>query len=109
LLAESGTVVSQPDASAPRWLDLPDCLVVVGADAVGVDRFINCTGTRSLAELARVRGVPVILIADSGKDVPSGTVDELLGDGTVHQDGTGREWPLFEAVPMDLVTARIAD
>lgn len=101
--------ISQPDATAPRWLDVPDVLVVVGADAVGSDRFVNCVGSRMLLELASARGVPVILVADRAKDVPEETIDAIVGGLPPHRDDFGREWPLFEAVQMSLVTARITD
>lgn len=101
--------VSQPDAAALRWLEQPEALVAVGADAVGPDRFINCVGTGMLLELARNRGVPSILVADRGKDVSEAGIDEMEGRAPPHRDETGREWPLFETIARNLVTARISD
>jgi len=109
LLAENGTVVSQPDAAAPRWLDEPRTLVAVGADAVGPDRFVNCVGTKMLLELANARNLPAILVADRGKDVSEQKLESIAEALPMHRDGPGREWPLFEVVSMDLVTARILD
>jgi len=109
VLAEYGTVVSQPDAAVLHWLEVPGSLVVVGADAVGEDRFVNCIGTRMLVELARARGVPVLLIADRGKDVSEEKLESIAEALPMHWAGPGREWTLFEVVPMDLVTARILD
>ena len=108
-LARSGTAVSQPDAAAPHWLDLPGCLVVVGADAVAPAEFLNCIGTRALLELATARKVPVLLVADRGKDVPEEALMALTEVIPRHREGSVREWPIFEVVPMDLVTARISD
>ena len=101
--------LSQPDAAAPRWLDEPGTLVAVGADAVGTERFVNCLGTRALLELAAARGVTTILVADQGKNVTEEAIDAMAAEFPAHRDGPGREWPLFEVVPMDLVTARILD
>jgi translation initiation factor 2B subunit (eIF-2B alpha/beta/delta family) len=104
-----GGAVSQPDAAAPRWLDEPRTLVAVGADAVGPDRFVNCIGTRALLELAVARRVTTILVADRGKDVSEEAIDAIVAAVPLHREGPEREWPLFEVVPMDLVTARITD
>jgi hypothetical protein len=108
-LIAHGEAVSQPDASAPRWLDPAISLVVVGADAVGCERFVNCVGTSALLELAAVRGVSVVLVADRGKNVSESTLERMVADAPLHRDETGREWPVFEMVPMDLVTTRISD
>ncbi len=101
--------LSQPDAAAPRWLDQPRTLVAVGADAVGTERFVNCLGTRALLELAAVRGVTTILVADQGKNVTEEAIDAMAADFPVHREGPGREWPLFEPIPLALVTARVSD
>ena len=108
-LGRHGGAVSQPDAAAPRWLDEPRTLVAIGADAVGPDRFVNCIGTKMLLELANARNVPAILVADRGKDVSEEKLESIAEALPMHRDGPGREWPLFEVVPMDLVTARILD
>ncbi len=108
-LGRHGGVESQPDAAAPGWLDQPLTLVAVGADAVGPDRFVNCIGTRALLELAAARGVTSILVADQGKNVTEEAIDAMAAESPVHRDGPGREWALFEVVPMALVTARIVD
>ncbi len=108
-LGRHGPALSQPDAAAPRWLDLPDTLVAVGADAVGPDRFVNCLGTRMLLELANPRNVPAILVADRGKDVSEEKLESIAEALPLHRDGPGREWALFEVVPMHLVAARILD
>lgn len=109
MLHRDGGAVSQPDAAAPRWLDLQDTLVAVGADAVAPSRFINCIGTLMLLELAAARNIPVILLADSGKDVSEAGLDAIVQTLPRHREGPAREWPLFEDVPMAFVTARISD
>jgi len=108
-LGSRGPAVSQPDAAAPRWLDLSETLVAVGADAVGCDRFVNCVGTRMLLELASTRHVPAILIADRGKNVSEKNLESIAGALPMHRDGPGREWPLFETIPLSLVTERLSD
>jgi translation initiation factor 2B subunit (eIF-2B alpha/beta/delta family) len=108
-LAAGGVALSQPDATAHRWLTEASVTVVVGADAVGGDRFVNCVGTAGLLTVAAALGVPRVLVADTGKDLPAADLDDLLRHLPLHRDNRGREWPLFEAVPMALVTARISE
>ena len=61
-----------------------------------------------LLELASVRSVPVVAVADSGKDLSDGELDELiLAVPEVVEPGAGRCWPLFEAVSAGLVSARV--
>ena len=58
------------------------------------------SGTRNLLELAAVRAIPVIVVADSGKDLPDDEIDEMLAASPeVIEEGTGRRWPIFEAAP----------
>ena len=109
VLGRYGCVLSQPDAAAPRWLDEPRTLVAVGADAVGTERFVNCLGTRALLELAVARGVTTILVADRGKNVTEEAIDAMATNFPLHREGPEREWPLFETIPMALVTERVSD
>jgi len=109
LLGRCGVALSQPDATAPRWLDEPRTLVAVGADAVGPERFVNCLGTRALLELAAARGVTSILVADRGKNVMEEAIDTMVTNFRVHRESPEREWPLFETIPMALLTQRISD
>jgi hypothetical protein len=54
--------------------------------------------------------VPVIVVADSGKDLPEDELDEVLAALPSAGDGRlGRCWPLFEAVALELVAERIAE
>ena len=109
LLARNGPARSQPDAAVLRWLDLGKTVVVVGADAVGPGRFVNCVGTGALVELASVREVPVVVVADSGKDVSETVFVEIVASLRQFRCEAGREWPLFEEISMVLVAARISD
>ncbi len=93
----------------PAWLDMAEVVVLVGADAVGGRRFVNSAGTKDLLELARSGRCEAVLVADSGKDVGEDEVDEILGLSPLHREGPGREWPIFEAVPLDLITARVTE
>ncbi len=83
-------------------------VVLVGADAVGRRRFVNSAGTGNLLALARANGRwRAVLVADTGKDVGEEMVDEIVSLSPLHRESPDREWPIFEAVPLDLVTARV--
>ena len=103
-------VCSQPDSNMPGWLTDSKTRVLVGADAVSPERFVNVSGTAALLELAVSRSIPVLVVADSGKNLPDDEIDELLASGPeVVDEGTGRRRPLFEAIPIDLVSTRISE
>ncbi len=108
-LAAGGIAVSQPDATAYRWLSEPSVTVLVGADAVGDLRFVNCVGTAGVLTVAAALGVPRVLVADTGKDLPEDELDDLARHAPLHRDEQGREWPLFETIPIALVTARVSE
>jgi translation initiation factor 2B subunit (eIF-2B alpha/beta/delta family) len=108
-LAASGPTLSQPDATAPRWLEGDGVVVAVGADAVSERRLLNCTGTAALLELAAVRGLPRLLVADTGKDVSDDVLGDMAAAAPRHRDPAGREWPIFETAPLHLITARISE
>jgi len=108
-LRASGPVVSRPDSAANRALEKPLAVVVVGADAVGKQRFVNSAGTGDLLQAARCACVATVLVADSGKDIPEDVVDEITRLSPLHREGPGHEWPIFEAVALDLVTTRITE
>jgi len=80
-------------------------VVLVGADAVGPRRFINAAGTTMLLELAAARGVERVLAADSGKDVSEDILDDIVDS----LQASDLEWPVFEAIPMNLVSKRVTD
>jgi len=103
-------VQSQPDSTMAGWFAGEDVRVVVGADAVSPKRVVNVGGTRNLFELAAARAIPVIVIADSGKDLPDDEIDEVLAESPeMIEEGTRRRWPIFEAAPLELVTNRIRE
>ena len=103
-------VYSQPDSIMPGWLAGSKIRVLIGADAVSPERLVNVSGTAALLELAVSRSVPVFVVADSGKDLPDDEINELLASGPeVVDEGTGRRWPLFEAIHFDLVSTRISE
>ncbi len=108
-LARSGTAISRPDAAAPEWLDRDAVVVLVGADAVGQTRFVNATGTAALLGAARARDVETVLVADTGKVLEEGMVDEIVARSPHHREAPDREWPIFEAVPLELVTIRVTE
>jgi len=108
-LSGSGEAVSRPDATAPSYLDGSGVVVLVGADAVGPRRFINSAGTTMLLELATARGLQRVLAADSGKDVSEQVLDEIADVLPRHSDSPDREWPVFETIPMNLVSERITE
>ena len=108
-LSAFGRAILRPDAAAPETLNTADVVVVVGADAVGSRRFVNSAGTRDLLEQARLRCVKTVLVADSGKNVEEEVVGEMIHRSPVHHEADGREWPVFEAIPLELITTRITE
>ena len=82
------------DADAVRQVG-PAGAVLVGADAIGTDSFVNKVGTLALAEAARETNTPFFVVAESFKWVP-------LADPLVVE-------PTFEAVPNALVGEFLAD
>jgi translation initiation factor 2B subunit (eIF-2B alpha/beta/delta family) len=92
-------------ATASSCLDASAVVVLVGADAVGPRRFVNAAGTTMLMELAAARGVERVLAADSGKDVSEDILDDIVGS----LQAPDQEWPVFEAIPMSLVSERVTE
>ena len=107
-LATSGPAVSRPDSEGPKSLH-QDVVVLGGADAVGRVRFINSTGTGDLLEAARSAAVEAVIVADSGKDVSEDDVDDIIRLSPRHRVEPDREWPIFEAISLGLVTARVSE
>jgi len=103
-------VRSQPDAAMPSWIGGGGVVVLIGADAVSPQRIVNVVGTASLLAHAAAGSTPVVVVADSGKDLPDDEIDELLGAvPEASEAGPGRRWPLFEAVSAGLVSRRIRE
>ena len=87
------------------WAWLPDieapaacakvAAVIVGADAIGPDAFVNKVGTGRLARAARCHATPFFVIAESFKRLPPGLEATAVG--------------FFESTPNELVTAFLMD
>jgi translation initiation factor 2B subunit (eIF-2B alpha/beta/delta family) len=92
-------------ATAPSCLDASAVVVLVGADAVGPRRFINAAGTTTLMELAAARGLERVVVADTGKNVSEDILDDIV-DSLQAPD---QERPVFEAIPMSLVSQRVTE
>jgi translation initiation factor 2B subunit (eIF-2B alpha/beta/delta family) len=90
--------------------------VVVGADAISADRWINKIGTFGLAAAAASSGVAVYVIASRDKFVPRALephirlplnpADEIWPDGPLE---IHRRNIYFEATPSDLATLYLSD
>jgi translation initiation factor 2B subunit (eIF-2B alpha/beta/delta family) len=90
--------------------------LVVGADAITPDWFLNKVGSLALATAASLNGVPVFVLATRDKFLPP-----PLFAGLPVADGDAREvWadapgsvtvrnPYFERVPLHLVTGVVTD
>jgi translation initiation factor 2B subunit (eIF-2B alpha/beta/delta family) len=90
--------------------------VVVGADAVGPEFFLNKSGTRLLAAAAMLQGVPCYVLAGRDKFVSREIASRLsLREGKpteIWSDPPPRvsvRNPYFEAIPLDLVAGLISD
>jgi translation initiation factor 2B subunit (eIF-2B alpha/beta/delta family) len=92
-------------ATAPSCLDASAVVVLVGADAVGPRHFINAAGTTVLMELAAARGLERVVVADTGKNVSEDILDDIV-DSLQAPD---QERPVFEAIPMSLVSQRVTE
>lgn len=90
--------------------------VVVGADAVERQAWINKVGTRALASSAATLGVPVLVLAAQDKFVPPALVPRL----DLRPGPAGEVWaeppiglqvanPVFEATPLELAFQIVTD
>ncbi len=102
------------DAALPR-LVRDAGLVLVGADSVSEDEFVNKVGTFPLALAAREAGVPLYVAALGDKFLPRGLrgspdrardPDEVLKGAP---PGVTPENRYFEAVPLDLVRGIVTE
>jgi len=90
-------------------------LVLVGADAVSENDFVNKVGSYPLALAAREAGVPVYVAALTDKLIPSGargTPERLWEPGEVLErahSGVSVENRYFECVPLSLVEGVITE
>jgi translation initiation factor 2B subunit (eIF-2B alpha/beta/delta family) len=90
--------------------------VLLGADAVAPEWFLNKSGTRMLAAAATQQGVPIYVVASRDKFVSHAVAARLL----VKEGAAAEIWasppagvtvrnPYFESTPLDLVTGVITD
>jgi len=90
--------------------------VLVGADAVAPEWFLNKSGTRMLAATAAQQGVPLYVLASRDKFVSHAIAGRLV----VREGEPSEVWeeapagvavrnPYFESTPLDVVTAIITD
>ena len=108
-------VTHYADAALAQALEGADA-VVIGADAVSPDWFLNKSGTRMLAAAAAQQGVPVYVCATRDKLVSRAVAARL----SVRDESPSEVWPsppsgvtvrnrYFEPTPLDLVSAVISD
>ena len=115
LTAAGATVRLLTDAGLGGAIDEADA-VLLGADAVGPQAFINKTGSRMLAAAAQHRGVAVYVLATSDKLATPALWPHL----TIQSQAPDEVWDApapdvavenryFEVVPLDLATAVFTD
>ena len=103
------------DAAIGQALAVADA-VLVGADAIAPEWFLNKSGTRMLAAAAAQQGVPFYVVATREKFVGHGVAARLV----VREGAPEEIWdapppgvtvrnPYFEATPLDLITGVISD
>lgn len=116
-LVTDAAVVALAAGSSPRepWSPDPErTAVVVGADAVGPESFVNKVGTRALASAARERGLPVLVLADAAKVVPEELFRSLeLPEAPAEELDAPAGVPAlsfyFEEIPLGLVTRVVSE
>jgi translation initiation factor 2B subunit (eIF-2B alpha/beta/delta family) len=115
LAADGLDVTVFTDAAIGQALTDANALIV-GADAVGPEWFLNKSGTRMLAAAAAQQGIPLYVVATRDKFVHGSLVEAL----TIRSGGTEEVWespparvtvlnPYFERVPLELVANLITD
>ena len=115
-LAAAGIFVAYyTDAAIGQSLDSADA-VLVGADAVASDWFLNKSGTRMLAGFAAQRGVPVYVLAGREKFAAPAVAAELPATGGAPAEvwsdppfGVAVHNPYFERVPLELIAGIVCD
>jgi translation initiation factor 2B subunit (eIF-2B alpha/beta/delta family) len=114
-LAPAANVEFYTDAAISLALH-DSAAVVVGADAITPDWFLNKSGTFALAAAASLQGVPVFVLATRDKFLPPAIASAL----SIEEHDLREVWadapegvrvrnPYFERVPLTLVTAVITD
>jgi translation initiation factor 2B subunit (eIF-2B alpha/beta/delta family) len=115
LARESVSVTVVSDAAIASDL-APGDVVLVGADAVAADWFINKAGTGQLCAAAILAGIPAYVVSGREKCVAPAIASAL----TLRVDDPGTLWadppggvavhnPLFERVALDRVAAIVTD
>ena len=105
LYSDAGIGAAIPDADA----------VVVGADAVAESGFMNKVGTAALAALARVHGIPVLVLAGREKVLPEPAYQTLAivkgpsAEIAPELGGASVENPYFERIPIELMSQLVTD
>jgi ribose 1,5-bisphosphate isomerase len=115
-LAAAGTPVTCfADAAIGHALASADA-VLVGADAVAAEWFLNKSGTRMLAAAAAHQGVPVHLVATRDKFVSRAIAGRIVVTEGLPAEvwdappsGVAVRNPYFERTPLDLVASIISD
>jgi translation initiation factor 2B subunit (eIF-2B alpha/beta/delta family) len=79
-LATAGLRVTLVIDAALRSLIRPGDLVLLGADRIGWDGWVNKIGTRTLIEGAAVAGAPVVVLAPTTRFIPEGVEGEPEGE-----------------------------
>jgi len=115
-LAAAGIAVTHyTDAALGDGLTGADALLV-GADAISPDWFLNKSGTRMLVASAAQQGVPVYALATRDKFLSQSLANRLQ----VREEAGSEIWPdppagvtvrnpYFEKTPIDLISAIISD
>jgi translation initiation factor 2B subunit (eIF-2B alpha/beta/delta family) len=115
-LAADGLAVTVVSDAAIGSQFRPGDVVLVGADAIASEWFINKTGTSQLCAAAELAGIPAYVVAGRDKCV----ADDLAGLLTLRDDEPSSLWdnppagidvsnPLFEKVPLERVVGVITD
>jgi translation initiation factor 2B subunit (eIF-2B alpha/beta/delta family) len=116
LAAEGYTVKLICDTAYAPLLKETD-MVLVGADTIYSDLFINKCGTWALALLARKKNIPVYIVADSRKVIPEPAPRECIETDNMPPEEI-MEFPpqgvqpvnhYFEAIPTRIITAVVTE
>ncbi len=110
LRGEGIEVTVTTDAALPSLLPRAKALVV-GADALFEEGFVNKVGTGALLRAARARGLPTVVLSVPQKHLAGSARERWANAALDRPAGLGKlpkgvQWDgsLFEVVPWDLVT-----
>jgi len=113
-LARAGVPVTVAVDAAASTLVRQCSMVLLGADSIGDRGVVNKVGSLAAASEGRAAGVPVLVLVDETKILPSGFPQHLGGprpSREVWQAPAGvRIWnQYFEAVPLDMVSSVVCE